>query len=148
MRRSSRRLSQTITWKINKYDLDNATIANISDITYTGSEQKPTPGVTVPIPSGNTTTLTNGTDFTFGYSNNTNAGTATVTITAKDSSNYKGSKSKNFTIKKSKITVPSSPAEKTYNTQSQSSGITAPSHTSIVTASSTTSATNAGTQQH
>ena len=43
------------------------------------------------------------------------------------------------------LTVPSSPAAKTYNGASQASGISAPAGSSIVTASSTTSATNVGT---
>ena len=43
------------------------------------------------------------------------------------------------------MTVPSSPSAKTYNGNSQNHGITVPTNTSIVTASSTTSATNAGT---
>jgi len=88
---------------IAQYNLSNATIANISAVTYNGSAHTPTPGVTVPIPSGSTTTLTNGTHFTYGYSNNTNAGTATVTITAKAGTNYTGSKSKDFTINKKAI---------------------------------------------
>ncbi|MBO5141933.1 MAG: GBS Bsp-like repeat-containing protein, partial [Clostridia bacterium] len=50
-----------------------------------------------------------------------------------------------FKVNKATITVPSSPSVKTYNGSSQNSGITAPANTSIVTASSTTSATNAGT---
>lgn len=58
---------------IKQYNLSNATIANISAVTYNGSAHTPTPGVTVPIPSGSSTTLTNGTHFTYGYSNNTNA---------------------------------------------------------------------------
>ena len=43
------------------------------------------------------------------------------------------------------LTVPASPAAKTYNGASQASGISAPAGSSIVTASSTTSATNVGT---
>ena len=82
--------------KINAYNLSNATIASISNQTYTGNEIKPTPAVTVPLPSGSTTTLVNGTDFNYSYSNNKNAGTATVTVTGKG--NYTGTKSINFTI--------------------------------------------------
>ena len=81
---------------INPYNLSNATIASISNQTYTGNEIKPTPAVTVPLPSGSTTTLVNGTDFNYSYSNNKNAGTATVTVTGKG--NYTGTKSINFTI--------------------------------------------------
>ena len=57
--------------------------------------------------------------------------------------NYTGSKTANFTINKASIAVPSSPSAKTYNGASQNHGISVPSNTSIVTASSTTSATNA-----
>ena len=53
-------------------------------------------------------------------------------MTAKANTNYTGSKTKNFTINKASITVPSSPAAKTYNGNSQDHGITIPSHTSIV----------------
>ena len=113
-------------------------------MTYNGSAHTPTPAVTVPIPSSsNKTTLTAGTHFEYGYTNNTNAGTATITVTAKANTNYTGSKTANFTVNKASVTVPSSPADKTYNTQSQSHGIDVPAHTSIVTASSTTSATDA-----
>ena len=81
---------------INPYNLSNATIASISNQTYTGSAITPTPAVTVPLPPGSTTTLVNGTDFNYSYSNNKNAGTATVTVTGKG--NYTGTKSINFTI--------------------------------------------------
>ena len=65
--------NRTKTCTISKYNLSNATIANISAVTYNGSAHTPTPGVTVPIPSGSSTTLTNGTHFAYSYSNNTNA---------------------------------------------------------------------------
>ena len=48
-----------------------------------------------------------------------------------------------MTVNKASVTVPSSPSAKTYNTQSQAHGISVPSHASIVTSSSTTSATDA-----
>ena len=41
----------TIQWKITAYNLSNATIGSISDQTYTGSEIKPTPSVTVAVPT-------------------------------------------------------------------------------------------------
>ena len=44
----------------------------MDDKVYTGNDFKPTPKVTVPIPSGKTTTLVSGTDFSYGYSNNKN----------------------------------------------------------------------------
>ena len=86
----------SVTSKINAYNLTNATIASVSNQTYTGNEIKPTPAVTVPLPPGSTTTLVNGTDFNYSYSNNKNTGTATVTVTGKG--NYTGTKSINFTI--------------------------------------------------
>ena len=203
--------NKTITWKINAYNLSNATIASVSAQTYTGKAITPTPAVTVPIPSGKTTTLVSGTNYTYGYSANTNAGTATITVTGKG--NYTGTKNITFTISRAKtatasaanktytgseqtgvtgsgvtwtgttkatdagtytatatpdgnhawsdgttgaksvswtmspktLTVPASPAAKTYNGASQASGISAPAGSSIVTASSTTSATNVGT---
>ena len=138
--------NKTVTWKINQYNLSNATIGSVSAVTYNGSAHTPTPGVTVPIPSSsNATTLTSGTHFAYSYSNNTNAWTATITVTAKANTNYTGSKTKDFTINKASIAVPSSPSAKTYNGASQNHGISVPSNTSIVTASSTTSATNAWT---
>ena len=203
--------NKTITWKINAYNLSNATIASVSAQTYTGKAITPTPAVTVPIPSGKTTTLVSGTNYTYGYSANTNAGTATITVTGKG--NYTGTKNITFTISRAKtatasaanktytgseqigvtgsgvtwtgttkatdagtytatatpdgnhawsdgttgaksvswtmspktLTVPASLAAKTYNGASQASGISAPAGSSIVTASSTTSATNVGT---
>ena len=58
--------NKTVTWKINQYNLSNATIANVSAKTYNGSAQTPEPAVTVPIPSSsNSTTLTKGTHFTY-----------------------------------------------------------------------------------
>ena len=203
--------NKTITWKINAYNLSNATIASVSAQTYTGKAITPTPAVTVPIPSGKTTTLVSGTNYTYGYSANTNVGTATITVTGKG--NYTGTKNITFTISRAKtatasaanktytgseqigvtgsgvtwtgttkatdagtytatatpdgnhawsdgttgaksvswtmspktLTVPASPAAKTYNGASQASGISAPAGSSIVTASSTTSATNVGT---
>ena len=61
----------TVTWKITAYNLSNATIANVSKQTYTGSAITPKPNVTVPIPSGKTTILSSDTDYTYSYSNNT-----------------------------------------------------------------------------
>ena len=63
---------------------------------YDGNEKKPT--VTVSIDEK---TLTKDTDYTVSYSNNTQAGTATVTVTGKG--NYKGTVTKEFTIKTAKF---------------------------------------------
>ncbi|MBR6252673.1 MAG: hypothetical protein IKR04_02395, partial [Clostridia bacterium] len=99
--------SKSATFTINKYNLSNATIGNISTYTYGGDEKKPTPTITVPIPSGSTTTIGTANDFTFSYSNNINAGTATCTITGKG--NYTGTKSKNFTINKATTAIAMNP---------------------------------------
>ena len=86
------------TYTITPRDLSTASIAYISAQTYTGSQIKPEPAVTV---SGNT--LTPGVDFTYSYGANVEpeAG-GTVTITAKGK-NCTGSASKTFTISKASI---------------------------------------------
>ena len=71
--------------------LSGATVASISDMTYTGSSIKP--GVTV---KDGSKTLVSGTDYSLSYSNNLNVGTATVTITGKG--NYTGTLTKTFKI--------------------------------------------------
>lgn len=76
------------------------TISDISPLTYTGQEQKPT----VTVKDGETT-LVAGTDYTVSYSDNVNAGTATVTITAVESGNYSGTASATFSITQKVITV-------------------------------------------
>ena len=97
---------------INQYDISKGTLGSVSDQAYTGSAVKPTPSVTVPIPSGKTTTLVNNTDYTYSYSNNTSVGTGTVTVTGKG--NYKGTKSTTFKItpKSSSCTITSVPTLK------------------------------------
>ncbi len=126
------------TLTINKYNLSNASL-NIANETYNGSTKTPAPTVKMG------TTVISSSEYDVSYSNNTNAGTAGFIVTAKStSSNFTGSKSGTFIIEKAHIAVPSSPASKTYNGTEQQSGITLPTNTSIVTESSTTSATNAG----
>lgn len=66
--------------------------------TYSGKACNPTVKAVV---SGKT--LKAGTDYTVSYANNINAGTATVTVTFKG--NYKGTITKNFTIKAKKATT-------------------------------------------
>ena len=104
----------TIQWKITAYNLSNATIGSISDQTYTGSEIKLTPSVTVPIPSGSKSTPT----YTTTYSNNMNVGTATVTLTG--TGNYTGTKSTTFKIVPTENPVKVTVNDLTYNTQAQS----------------------------
>lgn len=90
-----------------KVDLSNATITlPSSSYTYTGSAITPAPTVTA---NGSTVASSN---YTTTYSNNVNAGTATVTVTANDGTQYKGSKSKTFTISKATPTY-TAPTAKT-----------------------------------
>lgn len=79
------------TFSITPKDIEDVTVNEISDQTYTGSPI--TPSITV---KDGAATLQSGTDYTVSYSNNTNAGTASVTITGKG--NYSGTNTKNFTI--------------------------------------------------
>ena len=105
--------SGSVKVSIKQYDISKtATIGIINDQVYTGSAIKPTPSVTVPIPTGKTTSLVNNTDFTYSYSNNTNIGTANVTITGQG--NYTGTKSTTFKIsqKASLCTITSVPSLK------------------------------------
>ncbi|NTW28211.1 MAG: hypothetical protein HGA39_02455 [Coriobacteriia bacterium] len=71
--------------------ISTASIAAISNQTYTGSAITPTVVVT-----DGSTTLAEGTDYTVAYTNNVNTGTATVTITGKGE--YGGTKNATFTI--------------------------------------------------
>ena len=105
--------SGSVKVSIKQYDISKtATIGIINDQVYTGNAIKPTPSVTVPIPTGKTTTLVNNTDFTYSYSNNTNIGTANITITGQG--NYTGTKSTTFKIsqKASSCTITSVPTLK------------------------------------
>ena len=89
---------------------------------YTGSQLKPTPTITVNIPSTtNKTTLTVGTHFTYSYGSNINAGTnaGSVTITAKENTNYTGTETVNFTINKIANTITVTGKTLTYNTTAQ-----------------------------
>lgn len=86
------------TYTITPCDLSTASISSPGTQTYTGSQIKPTPKVTL---SNNE--LTPGVDFTFSYGANIEPETGgTITITAKGS-NCTGSASKTFTISKASI---------------------------------------------
>ena len=82
----------TKNFKIVARDISGTTIGSIPNQTYTGNSISALPVITY-----NGVTLTKGTDYTLTYSNNVNVGTGTVTITGKG--NFKGTTSKNFTIK-------------------------------------------------
>ena len=111
----------TVSWSITPYYISNTTISSIDDIEYTGSEIKPKPTVTAPIPSGKTTTLVEGTDFTYSYYGNTvNVGTPSVAVTGKG--NYTGYKIVYFNITKKDNPVKVEPPDGknlVYNTQAQ-----------------------------
>ena len=94
-------------WVVVTYtkDLQDAWIEAIADQTYTGEAL--TPAITV---KDGETTLTLNTDYTVAYADNTAAGTATVTVTAKEGSDYSGTATKTFTIKKADITMTTAPA--------------------------------------
>ncbi len=68
-------------------------IADIDDQTYTGSEIKPEPQVTI-----GSLSLTKGSDYVYSYTNNTNAGTATVRATFKGTYESLGYVEKEFNI--------------------------------------------------
>jgi len=89
-----------ISWSIAAQDASKATVTlSPTEYTYDGSAKEPTPTVKV-----GDITLTKDTDYTVSYSDNTNAGTAKATITFKG--NYAGTTSKEFTIKKVQVEVP------------------------------------------
>ena len=111
----------SVTVKIEQWDLKDAIIGAINDVTFNGSAFTPTPSVSAQLVSAPAAAeaLTAGTHFTYSYSDNTDKGTATVTVTAVAGSNYKGSTSKTFTINAkdiaaSTVSVADIPAE-TYN---------------------------------
>ncbi len=92
----------TGTLKVTQYDLANATVL-LSKTTYTYSGSACTPTITVKATLyGEETVLIEGTHYNKAYLNNTLAGTASATVTAIDS-NYKLSKTVNFTIAKAEL---------------------------------------------
>lgn len=116
--------SETITnatIKVEKANIKSATVAKISDRTYTGSEIKPTPTVKM----ANTTLknltkepdeLTKQTYYTLAYKNNKNVGTATITITGKG--NYTGTTTTTFKIKAKSSSSNSSSSSSSYSKSS------------------------------
>ena len=78
--------------KNNPFDLESATVSDIADQTYTGSEKRPTLTVL-----HDNVTLLEGLDYTLDYSDNTNAGIAKITITG--IGYYAGQRTKTFKIK-------------------------------------------------
>ncbi len=91
--------AKTVTFRISKQSISDATVTGITDQTYTGKAITPKPVVKL----ADGTTLKEGTDYTVEYKNNINAGTATVTITGKGK--YTGTVEKTFRIKKAEEKV-------------------------------------------
>jgi hypothetical protein len=106
-------VSVYIDLTIGKRDISNATIAEITDLVYTGLAQTPTPTVTDNTSPNNITTA----DFTVSHSNNTNAGAATVTITATADGNYTGTASRTFTIAPAPLTITANNRTITYGNE-------------------------------
>ena len=85
-----------VEYKINKFDLANATLTLSDDKTYNGNEQKPTAAL-----KRDNVLLVEDTDYEISYDGSfINASTYDVVITAKEDSNYKGSITEQFTISK------------------------------------------------
>lgn len=96
--------STTFTIKKATLSNDTCTISAIPDQTFTESEIKPEPTLTV-----NGRTLVKGTDYTAAYTDNVNVGTATIQFTG--TGNYTGTATKTFniiskSIAGAKVTVP------------------------------------------
>lgn len=83
--------SKTVTFRIMGQGLANATITDIPDQLYTGSDIRPTMSVTL-----NNIALRQGIDYSVSYSNNRNVGTATITVRGIGS--YSGTKTVTFRI--------------------------------------------------
>ncbi len=95
-------------------------IADVPEQTYTGSEIKPEPQVTI-----GSLILTKGTDYDYSYTDNTNVGTATATVTFKGDYTPLGSVAKEFTILPSTVVVNvTGNGTVTYNDKSAASGET------------------------
>ena len=122
----------TMTIVINR--LKTATASAKTGLVYNGSSQTGVTGSNVSW-SG-TTSATNAGSYKATATPNANYAWSDGTYTAKEIS---------WTIDRASVSVPASPSAKTYNGASQASGITTPSGASVVSASSTTSAINAGT---
>lgn len=88
----------TKNFNITVRNIANATIADITSLTYDGKAKTPTPEVT-----DGTVALTKDQDYTVSYEKNTNAGTATIKISGMG--NYSGELTKDFTINKAEINV-------------------------------------------
>ncbi|MCR5793968.1 MAG: leucine-rich repeat protein, partial [Solobacterium sp.] len=102
--------------------------ADIAPQTYTGTEIRPPVTVTV-----DGTVLAEGTDYTVSYENNINAGTASVTVTGKG--NYKGTITREFTIKPKAVSpgVALDKTSYTYNGKQQFPAVTVKDGETVLT---------------
>ena len=106
----------TATITVNKINIGNALISDLSEKNYTGKAITQTFSVTL-----NGKPLTEGTDYTVSYTDNTDVGTATVNITGKG--NYEGMKTATFKINPIKVDIPTAKTGLVYNGKSQT-GVT------------------------
>ena len=99
----------TKTFTIEAKALEDAMIADIADMNYTGEALTPAPVLTY-----NKMTLVEGEDkdYTVEYKDNVNVGTATVTVTGHG--NYSGTAKKTFVIKKAALTITAEDKTVTY----------------------------------
>ncbi len=100
----------TVSYNLKKTDLSKANIIVVpKTYTYDGKTKKPS--ITVKVENRE---LRNNVDYSVSYKNNKNAGKAIVTIKAKEGSNYVGSKSSIFTIKKASQVLKTNVIKKNY----------------------------------
>ncbi len=123
---------KTITCNIDKYNINNTSVDNISDKTYTGSEI-----VVEPIIKVGNNTLTKDKDYTYEISNNVNIGTASIVITGIN--NYTGTKTVNFKITKKEFTAQISNFSTNIDVNGTSSIQVTPSISSTINVSSSKS---------
>ena len=129
------------TFAIEAANLSSASIAAIENQTYTGSEIKPEPAVTIVLTVGaDATTLVKGTDFEFSYAYNTNVAAATdnlpPTVAVTGKGNFTGTKTASFNIVKAQatITVTNTTQSTTFTGESQAiTGVSADHGTPVIT---------------
>ncbi|MEY8332354.1 CAP domain-containing protein [Lachnospiraceae bacterium 47-T17] len=110
--------SRTTTFRIIDRNLSYATISNIPNQRYTGSEVRPDVTVTL-----GGTVLRQNVDYTLSYQNNRQPGTATVIATGTGS--YKGSKSATFKIAQATLSSATvKVSNQTYNGEEKEPNVT------------------------
>ncbi|MCG5644949.1 YDG domain-containing protein [Flavobacteriaceae bacterium LSUCC0859] len=93
---------------ITQRSINEASIAAIADLVYTGSAQTVSPTVTF-----NSLTLVEGTDYTTSFTGNTNVGSASITLTG--IGNYTGTETQGFTITAKTLTITAVDKNKVYD---------------------------------